>query len=58
VTIEANPGTVEHGRFVDYAAAGVNRVSIGAQTFNDTHLAALGRIHDSSDIGRAVRRGA
>jgi putative oxygen-independent coproporphyrinogen III oxidase len=54
VTLEANPGTVEHGRFVDYAAAGVNRVSLGAQSFDDATLRALGRIHASVDIERAV----
>ena len=54
VTIEANPGTIEHGRFSDYAAAGVNRVSLGAQSFDDTRLAALGRIHSAGDIERAV----
>jgi putative oxygen-independent coproporphyrinogen III oxidase len=55
VTLEANPGTVEHGRFTDYAAAGVNRVSLGAQSFDERKLAVLGRIHGACDIGRAVR---
>jgi oxygen-independent coproporphyrinogen-3 oxidase len=54
VTLEANPGTVEHGRFADYAAAGVNRISLGAQSFSDGRLEALGRIHASADIERAV----
>ena len=54
VTLEANPGTVEHGRFADYAAAGVNRISLGAQSFDDARLSALGRIHGSADIARAV----
>jgi oxygen-independent coproporphyrinogen-3 oxidase len=54
VTLEANPGTVEHGRFADYAVAGVNRISLGAQSFSDRRLAALGRIHASGDIERAV----
>jgi oxygen-independent coproporphyrinogen-3 oxidase len=54
VTLEANPGTVEHGRFVDYAAAGINRVSLGAQSFDDARLQALGRIHASGEIERAV----
>ena len=54
ITLEANPGTVEHGRFADYAAAGVNRVSLGAQSFDDARLAALGRIHGAGDIARAV----
>ena len=55
ITLEANPGTVEHGRFADYAAAGVNRISLGAQTFADERLEVLGRIHSAGDIGRAVR---
>jgi oxygen-independent coproporphyrinogen-3 oxidase len=54
ITLEANPGTVEHGRFADYAAAGVNRVSLGAQSFDATALAVLGRIHGAGDIARAV----
>jgi putative oxygen-independent coproporphyrinogen III oxidase len=54
VTLEANPGTIEHGRFSELAAAGINRVSLGAQSFDDAKLAALGRIHAAGDIGRAV----
>jgi putative oxygen-independent coproporphyrinogen III oxidase len=54
ITLEANPGTVEHGRFSDYKAAGVTRVSLGAQSFDDRHLRALGRIHGAGDIERAV----
>lgn len=54
VTLEANPGTIEHGRFRGYREAGVNRVSLGVQSFNDAHLKALGRIHGSGDIRRAV----
>jgi oxygen-independent coproporphyrinogen-3 oxidase len=54
ITLEANPGTVEHGRFSEYAAAGVNRVSLGAQSFDDERLAALGRIHGANDTARAV----
>jgi putative oxygen-independent coproporphyrinogen III oxidase len=45
VTLEANPGTVERGRFAEYRAAGVTRVSLGAQSFDAGRLAALGRIH-------------
>jgi|APFre7841882724_1041349.scaffolds.fasta_scaffold00278_12 oxygen-independent coproporphyrinogen-3 oxidase len=55
VTLEANPGTVERGRFADYRAAGVTRVSLGAQSFEDASLAALGRIHGSSDTLAAVK---
>lgn len=54
VTLEANPGTIEHGRFLGYRDAGVTRVSLGAQTFNDQHLKRLGRIHAGGDIQRAV----
>jgi oxygen-independent coproporphyrinogen-3 oxidase len=54
ITLEANPGTIEHGRFAGYRDAGVNRVSLGAQSFNDEHLRRLGRIHGGDDIGRAV----
>jgi putative oxygen-independent coproporphyrinogen III oxidase len=54
VTLEANPGTLERGRFADYAAAGVNRVSLGAQSFDDGKLEQLGRIHASREIEAAV----
>jgi putative oxygen-independent coproporphyrinogen III oxidase len=54
VTLEANPGTVEHGRFGGYRDAGINRVSLGAQTFDPDHLRTLGRIHGSGDIATAV----
>ena len=54
VTLEANPGTVERGRFADYRAAGVTRVSLGAQSFDDDRLAALGRIHSSRETRAAV----
>jgi putative oxygen-independent coproporphyrinogen III oxidase len=55
VTLEANPGALERGRFTDYAGAGVNRVSLGAQTFDADRLRALGRIHSPHDIEAAVR---
>ncbi|HVC31582.1 MAG TPA: radical SAM family heme chaperone HemW [Steroidobacteraceae bacterium] len=54
VTLEANPGTVERGRFAGYRDAGVNRVSLGAQTFDDARLAALGRIHCAEETRRAA----
>jgi oxygen-independent coproporphyrinogen-3 oxidase len=54
VTLEANPGTVEHGAFSTYRAAGINRVSLGAQSFDDRRLAALGRIHAGGEIDAAV----
>lgn len=46
ITLEANPGTVERGRFAEFRAAGINRLSIGVQSFDDDHLQRLGRIHD------------
>ena len=54
ITLEANPGTVEAGRFAAYREAGVNRLSLGIQSFNDTHLQALGRIHSADEAGRAI----
>lgn len=54
ITMEANPGTVECGDPGGYRGAGVNRLSIGAQSFNVQALAALGRIHSVADIGRAA----
>lgn len=49
ITLEANPGTVEAGRFAGFRAAGVTRVSLGIQSFEPRHLAALGRIHDAAE---------
>jgi putative oxygen-independent coproporphyrinogen III oxidase len=54
ITLEANPGTIERGRFADYRAAGINRVSLGAQSFDDESLQRLGRIHAAADTRRAV----
>lgn len=54
ITLEANPGTVERERFRGFRAAGVNRLSIGVQSFDDAHLRVLGRIHDAADAIRAV----
>ena len=54
VTLEANPGTFEAEKFRDYAAAGINRLSIGIQSFNPAHLKALGRIHDDTEAWRAI----
>lgn len=54
ITLEANPGTVDESHFAGYRAAGVNRISIGVQSFNHRHLEALGRIHDERDAQRAV----
>lgn len=54
ITMEANPGTVESGDPAGYRQAGVNRLSIGAQSFSAASLALLGRIHNVEDIGRSV----
>jgi len=58
ITLEANPGTVECGAPAGYRAAGVNRLSIGAQSFSDAMLKRLGRIHSAADIRRAVAEAA
>lgn len=55
ITLEANPGTVEAGKFAGFRAAGVNRLSLGIQSFNDAHLKALGRIHDAGEAKRAAQ---
>ena len=54
VTLEANPGTVERGRFAEYRFAGVNRVSLGGQSFDARQLKALGRIHSPFETERAA----
>ena len=54
VTLEANPGTVERQRFADYRALGINRLSLGVQSFDDDALAALGRIHSGAEARRAI----
>ena len=54
ITLEANPGTVEAARFRGYRAAGVNRISLGVQSFDDAMLAKLGRIHSSDEARRAI----
>jgi putative oxygen-independent coproporphyrinogen III oxidase len=54
VTMEANPGTIERGRFAEYRAAGVTRVSLGAQTFDSRQLRTLGRIHSADETRRAA----
>jgi oxygen-independent coproporphyrinogen-3 oxidase len=58
ITMEANPGTFEKDRFRDFAGAGVTRLSIGVQSFNDAHLAALGRVHDRAQALAAVQEAA
>lgn len=54
ITLEANPGTMEAGRFQDYRAVGINRLSIGIQSFDNDALKSLGRIHDSGQAVKAV----
>lgn len=54
ITLEANPGTAEAGRFKRYREIGINRLSIGIQSFNDTHLKTLGRIHGSDEAKAAI----
>ncbi|TOZ99330.1 oxygen-independent coproporphyrinogen III oxidase-like protein [Burkholderia pseudomallei] len=54
ITLEANPGTFEAAKFAQFRASGVNRLSIGIQSFNEAHLKALGRIHDAAQARAAV----
>jgi len=55
ITLETNPGTVEHGHFDGYLAAGVNRISFGVQSFDDDKLKRLGRIHSANEAEAAVK---
>ena len=55
ITLEANPGTVDAAHFAGYKQAGVNRLSLGIQSFNNQHLKALGRIHDSEQAFEAIQ---
>ena len=57
ITLEANPGTFEAQKFADYSSAGINRLSIGIQSFNPAHLQAIGRVHDDAQAHRAVEIG-
>lgn len=54
ITMEANPGTFEAQKFADFRAAGINRLSVGIQSFNAKHLQALGRVHDNIEARQAV----
>jgi oxygen-independent coproporphyrinogen-3 oxidase len=56
ITLETNPGTVEHGPFADYWRAGINRISFGVQSFDDAALKRIGRIHDAAQADRAVKK--
>ena len=55
ITLEANPGTVEHGRFEGYREAGINRISLGIQSFDPEQLQKLGRIHGRDEARRAIQ---
>ena len=55
ITLEANPGTFEQEKFQAFKDAGVNRLSIGVQSFNDTHLQSLGRVHNSEMAKAAIQ---
>lgn len=54
ITLEANPGTVEQNRFEGYRAAGIHRLSLGIQSFDENHLKILGRIHDGTEARHAI----
>jgi len=56
ITLEANPGTVETGRFKDYVKAGINRISIGVQSMQNDKLKALGRIHGADEASYAAQQ--
>lgn len=56
ITMEANPGTAEHHDLAEYRAAGINRLSFGAQSFDDRQLARLGRIHRAEETRKAFQR--
>lgn len=56
ITLEVNPGTVEHAPFADYLAVGINRLSIGVQSFNTEHLQRLGRIHSADNALDAIQQ--
>ncbi len=58
ITLEANPGTFEKDRFRAFREAGVTRLSVGVQSFNDAHLKALGRVHDRDQAMAAVEEAA
>ena len=55
ITIEINPGTVDENRLIGYRSAGVNRISIGVQSFQDTHLQVLSRVHTGKESDTAIK---
>ncbi len=54
ITLEANPGTFEYQKFKDFKSAGINRISLGVQSFDDAQLKKLGRIHNSNEACKAI----
>ena len=56
ITIEVNPGVVERGSFFDYKRMGINRISLGVQSFNAKHLKRLGRIHKADEVYQAAEQ--
>ena len=58
ITLEANPGTFERERFAAFRAAGVTRLSVGVQSFDDAHLKAIGRVHDGAQARAALQEAA
>ncbi|UQB42366.1 oxygen-independent coproporphyrinogen III oxidase-like protein [Thiomicrospira microaerophila] len=56
ITLEANPGTVDEAKFIGFRQAGINRLSLGIQTFNPVHLQALGRIHNDDQALSAIEK--
>ena len=52
--MEANPGTLEQGRLAEFYACGINRLSLGVQSFNDQALQHLGRVHNAAEAKRAI----
>jgi len=54
ITLEANPGAIDQARFIGYRELGINRLSLGIQSFNSRHLKKLGRVHDANDAKQAI----
>lgn len=56
ITLEANPGAIEHDKFTEYRAVGINRLSLGIQSFHPEHLKRLGRVHDAKQAQQAIEQ--
>ncbi|MCX7119365.1 MAG: radical SAM family heme chaperone HemW [Legionellales bacterium] len=56
ITLEANPGAIEHDKFSEYRAVGINRISLGIQSFHPAHLKRLGRVHDAKQAQQAIEQ--